>query len=273
MFWLHIQTQFDCRLKCRLSTCNRKAVIPCGSICLHDTLWIWGLRRLMELQLTYPTWLSWSGLLMRVCSASSGFCLCSQCCLVTTTAVVRWHVAVMIWRLGGHLPLTAAAPAVPANLVSGSSFFWGLFLLLNLCSCHPPTHRENRHQKVSTLRLQPRSACCIYTWKPFLASCPRGGGARPCPGSDPVPSHFTRDFFSLSDLHLPSSTDFLPWTHKPTQGWPAENQTQNPAAFRIAFRWLLLPPRLLPGPNFLEEQGEFAASISSALPLLQGLPW
>lgn len=99
----------------------------------------------------------------------------------------------------GRSPSTDRGCPLPSRPISspGSSFFWGLFLLLNLCSCHPPTHRENRHQKVSTLRLQPRSACCIYTWLVFLASCPRGGGARPCPGSDPVPSHFLRDF-SLS---------------------------------------------------------------------------
>ena len=59
------------------------------------------------------------------------------------------------------------------------------------------------------------------------------GNSSPC-----VPhlsSLTSSETFSVSELHLPSSTDFLPWTHKPTQGWPTENQTQNPAAFRIAF--------------------------------------
>lgn len=77
----------------------------------------------------------------------------------------------------------------------GSALSWGSFSLLSLCGGHPPTHGENRHQKVSELRLWPQSARCIYTCLVFLASCPSGGGAHPCPGSDPIPSHFIRDFF------------------------------------------------------------------------------
>lgn len=128
MFWLHIQTQFDCRLKCELSTC-------CNQEGRH-TLW-------KHLSSWHPVWLrpketdgitadlpdltvlKWTS--HEVCSASSGFLFMFPVLFGNYhSGMVRWHVAVMIWRLGGHLPLTAAAPCrpghsrLPAALSSGA---------------------------------------------------------------------------------------------------------------------------------------------------------
>ena len=112
-----MQTEFDCRLKCELSTrCNRQGR---HTLCKHLSSWhpVWSRPKEaggIPADLPDLTVLKWTS--HEVCSASSGFLfmflvLFGNC----HRGAVQWHVAVMSWRLGGHLPLTEAAPCHPGH--------------------------------------------------------------------------------------------------------------------------------------------------------------
>ena len=130
MFWLRTQTKFDWRLKCELSTrCNQEG---------RHTLWkplsswqpVWLRPKKTDgitADLPGLTVLKWTS--HEVCSASSAFCLCSRCCLVTATEARRggtWLLWSGVWEVTFHWP--RLLPAIQATLVSRQLSLLGLVL-------------------------------------------------------------------------------------------------------------------------------------------------